>query len=173
MAEIYANSARYFCCVCTEEKHVNTMQAFVHIQRLNIKLPGIEVGYAVWDFQAELLCWHTWTDVCCVFTELALIGISCRPYINLPAGDIGSAICSHPKLPPTLLDAEKIEISWQTPTTANIIWLYHYCNRHVATLKTAYGFPSTSLPLGIQQLDEESGNGGTTCTVWHHCCKRY
>jgi hypothetical protein len=47
MAEIYANSARYFCCVCTEEKHVDTMQAFVHIQRLNIKLPGIEVRYAV------------------------------------------------------------------------------------------------------------------------------
>jgi hypothetical protein len=35
------------------------------------------------------------------------------------------------------------------------------------------GFPSTSLPLGIQQLDEESGNGGTKCAVWHHCCKRY
>jgi hypothetical protein len=123
----------FLLCVCTEEKHVNTMQAFVHIQRFNIKLPGIEVGYAVCDFQAELLCWHTWTDVRSLFTELASKGTSCRPYINLPAGDIGSAICSQPTLPPTLLDAEEIESSWQTPTKANSIRLYHYCNRIVAT----------------------------------------
>jgi hypothetical protein len=93
----------------TCEAQLCMLSKSLHIQRLNIKLPGIEVGYAVWDFQAELLCWHTWTDVCSLFTKLASIGTFCRPYINLPAGkqtDIGSAICSHPTLPPTLLDAD-------------------------------------------------------------------